>query len=538
MAAILHLLDQRRLIDSNGISAGGSIAFYLTGTTTPASIYSDVDLTTPLTNPIVVGAGAEVPTIYLDGAVTYRRVITYSDGSTDETDPYVQSDYLAAAAASASAAASSATAAAASETAAETAQAGAESARDEALQYGAMDVYATWTALAAATGMAAGDFAAVIASDTGTHTDPVVGGTVDNAGYFRYDDSPAGWERVGDLESQLASGFADDALGHSTEAAASLAALNSQRFPIFADDPLYGQAIAVDQNGGVVFGLSLTGEVYNQANSTFPIFSDDPLYGSSVVVNEAGEVVVGASVSRPAADKIIVLLGDSITANYNIAGLVASLTSATVHNFAWGGSRMSSGGSAFANAYSVAAIAGAVASGTWTSLTAGIATDYPSSSSTDIAARARGAEMAAFDWTTPDAILILGGTNDWSAQVTLGSATSTTTTEFNGAINEIIRQLQEEAPAAQIGLATPTWRGPLATLGDSNANPNGAGVYLSAFCDAIRNNRWQVPVLDLAKTLGINTANKTLMLADDLHPTTTGAARWAQRIATFINSLF
>jgi hypothetical protein len=88
MAAVLHNVDQRRLIDSNGISDGASIAFYLTGTTTPATIYSDVGLATPLTNPVVVGAGAAVPNIYLDDAVTYRRVITYSDGSTDDTDPY------------------------------------------------------------------------------------------------------------------------------------------------------------------------------------------------------------------------------------------------------------------------------------------------------------------------------------------------------------------------------------------------------------------------------------------------------------------
>jgi hypothetical protein len=88
MAAVLHTIDQRRLIDSNGISDGGSIAFYLTGTTTPSTIYSDVGLATPLTNPVVVGAGAAVPDIYLDSTVTYRRVITYSDGSTDDTDPY------------------------------------------------------------------------------------------------------------------------------------------------------------------------------------------------------------------------------------------------------------------------------------------------------------------------------------------------------------------------------------------------------------------------------------------------------------------
>lgn len=88
MAGILHALDQRRLIDSNGIADGGSIAFYTTGTLTPATIYSDAALTTPRANPVVVAAGAAVPDIYLDDAVTYRRIITYPDGSTDDADPY------------------------------------------------------------------------------------------------------------------------------------------------------------------------------------------------------------------------------------------------------------------------------------------------------------------------------------------------------------------------------------------------------------------------------------------------------------------
>lgn len=309
-------------------------------------------------------------------------------------------------------------------------------------------------------------------------------------------------------------------------------------YPIFADDPLYGQAVDVDSTGRVVFGLSGTGTVYGLASPTFPIFADDPLYGGNIAVNENGVLVIGAGVARPAAGKIIVFLGDSITANYGVPTLVASLTGATVHNFAWGGSRVSSGGAAFANSRSVAAIAAAVTSGDWTAIIAAVDADHPSGSAFDVGERARVRAMAAFNWATPDLIMILGGTNDWSAQVSLGAADSTTTTQFNGGLNEAIRQFQVARPAAQIALATPAWRGPLATLGDSNVNANGAGVFLSAFGDAIRANRWQLPVLDLARTLGINLSNKTLMLADDLHPTSTGAARWAQRITVFINSLF
>lgn len=61
--------------------------------------------------------------------------------------------------------------------------------------------FATWASLAAATGMTAGDRATVLAADTGTHTDPVAGGTVSNAGIYSYSASPTGWQRIANLDS-------------------------------------------------------------------------------------------------------------------------------------------------------------------------------------------------------------------------------------------------------------------------------------------------------------------------------------------------
>lgn len=71
--------------------------------------------------------------------------------------------------------------------------------------------FGTWSALAAATGMVVGDRATVLAGDTGTHTDPVVGGTVGNAGFYQYSASPAGWQRVADLDSVVAGAARDGA---------------------------------------------------------------------------------------------------------------------------------------------------------------------------------------------------------------------------------------------------------------------------------------------------------------------------------------
>lgn len=55
---------------------------------------------------------------------------------------------------------------------------------------------ATWVVLSGLTGTTAGIGAEVLDSDTGSHTDPVVGGTVANAGRYTWSASPAGWKWI------------------------------------------------------------------------------------------------------------------------------------------------------------------------------------------------------------------------------------------------------------------------------------------------------------------------------------------------------
>lgn len=96
----------------------------------------------------------------------------------------------------------------------------AAAARDEALAYGSAQIYAAWADLNAVTGTA-GDTAMVVSSDVGTHMDPVVSGTVANAGVFLYSASPAGWERIADLESTAVATSASAAAASAANAAAS-----------------------------------------------------------------------------------------------------------------------------------------------------------------------------------------------------------------------------------------------------------------------------------------------------------------------------
>jgi len=63
--------------------ANGLAYFYLSGTTTLKSVYSDADAVTPLSNPVVANSAGFFPElVYLDTTATYRVVIKDETGNT------------------------------------------------------------------------------------------------------------------------------------------------------------------------------------------------------------------------------------------------------------------------------------------------------------------------------------------------------------------------------------------------------------------------------------------------------------------------
>lgn len=86
MSSFTHILDQRRLIGAGGSTVAGEIYFYYTGTSDLAPVYLDPSLSIPATNPVEVGAGEIIPSLYLDSSIVYRRVILYADGTVDEQE--------------------------------------------------------------------------------------------------------------------------------------------------------------------------------------------------------------------------------------------------------------------------------------------------------------------------------------------------------------------------------------------------------------------------------------------------------------------
>lgn len=66
---------------------------------------------------------------------------------------------------------------------------------------GQTNAFSTWAQLAATVGGNANNQGIVYGPDTGTHTDPVVGGTVANVGVYAWSVTPAGWKRIADLSA-------------------------------------------------------------------------------------------------------------------------------------------------------------------------------------------------------------------------------------------------------------------------------------------------------------------------------------------------
>lgn len=180
MTAARFYLPWRPAIDPNGLTVpGAQLFFYTSGTTTPQAIYSDAALTIELDNPLSADAAGHWPAIYIDNDVTYRVVLKDADGAElDDEDPYLPSivDEL---------------------------TTDLQNIVDQvvnianAVNYQVTIAFSTYAELAATT--ATNGTTGAVFSDAGTHTDPVVGGTVNNTGIYRYSTSPAGWEWLADL---------------------------------------------------------------------------------------------------------------------------------------------------------------------------------------------------------------------------------------------------------------------------------------------------------------------------------------------------
>jgi lysophospholipase L1-like esterase len=131
------------------------------------------------------------------------------------------------------------------------------------------------------------------------------------------------------------------------------------------------------------------------------------------------------------------------------------------------------------------------------------------------------------------------GTNDFQYDRPMGNDGACSKETFKGALNYSLQKLLSAYPKLRVFLITPSWMLTPAGL-DSDDNPNGIGIYLGEYVDAMRRigELNHVPCLDLWRTLGANKYNQKTYLADGVHPSDFGVIRRAEAIAGFIDSAF
>lgn len=175
----------------------------------------------------------------------------------------------------------------------------------------------TWAGLAAITGARAGQPAIVYGPDAGTHTDPVVGGTVANVGEYYWSTAPAGWRRAGDLQRTLAHAIntgagtanavqATSDVQFSTAAYAALVTVNfatantgAMTLAINGETPrpLVTNTGAAIPTGYITAGMSALVQIDNAGN--YRLFS----YGDASAIQAAAEAAqASAEAARDAAE--------------------------------------------------------------------------------------------------------------------------------------------------------------------------------------------------------------------------------------------
>lgn len=244
----------------------------------------------------------------------------------------------------------------------------------------------------------------------------------------------------------------------------------------------------------------------------------------------------------PASESIIACLGDSITENGTYPQQLAQMIGGKVLRMGFGGCRMANHEDSGYNAMCMNNISDDIASGDYTDLIAGAEQVFQNQGDDN---RVQAALIRDTDWSTVDYVILFWGTNDYAADIPLGTTSDNTGTTFLGAINKTVVNLLTAYPNLKILVVTPFWR-PRILSGDgkdSDNFPNNNGDFLIDFCDALieRSNHYHTDVFDFYRTgsIGPLTQYEYLGAGDDIHPVNpAGYIHVAERIAAAFRSKF
>lgn len=213
--------------------------------------------------------------------------------------------------------------------------------------------------------------------------------------------------------------------------------------------------------------------------------------------------------------KTVVCFGDSIFGmtrdTTSVPAWAAAFTGAKVYNVGFGGCRMAVHPTSGYAAFSMWALADAVATGTYTTQ------DAQAASGADYFAQQL-AVLKGIDFANVDMAVIHYGTNDFTGNVAIDNAADDDdTATLCGALRYAIRKLQAAYPKLRIFVSLPIYRKWDSVGAESYTNSGGKtlrefGTALAGVAD-----EFNCPCIDGYKALGINAANAAAFLADGTH---------------------
>lgn len=237
--------------------------------------------------------------------------------------------------------------------------------------------------------------------------------------------------------------------------------------------------------------------------------------------------------------KVGVFFGDSLTENGDYPARVAArLGLASGLRIGFGGCRMGRHTGISVSAYydpmCMYKLVDYIASDDYTDLIAAADALYAHNADDN---RATAASLATINWSAVDFVVIAFGTNDFTGEVPLGTATDADGTTFRGAVNYVIETFLGAYPEIQMVFVAPLWR----QVGgeDADTEPNDNGDFLIEYVDALKEQaeRYQIPVLDLYRTGGVNRINWESYIPDGTHPLAGfGYQHLADKVASFLSA--
>ena len=246
------------------------------------------------------------------------------------------------------------------------------------------------------------------------------------------------------------------------------------------------------------------------------------------------ESIEAETSGKPLAGKTVVCFGDSLfgmeRGDDSAPAFIADETGATVHNVGFGGCRMSVHHSAGYAAFSMWALAKAIAEKNWT-------TQDSEAASGSSYFPEQLALLKSIDFSNVDIAVIHYGTNDFGAGNAIAldnAADHDDYTTLCGALRYSIEKLLGAYPKLRIYISLPAYR--YWTESGSNTYAETyigkSGKTLPEFVEALRTTaaEYNLPVIDSYYGLGINKANAPTFLSDGTHHNASGRERFGRYI--------